>query len=101
MPPDDVECTARWAVCSTALAHRGAPHPTTREAAAHPSHMISSLINSRNMIVKIKKNKITTLKVSGNPIKIKGYKDLKYRNDAPELNQDKERILKEFNIKEL
>ncbi len=58
-------------------------------------------INSRNMIVKIKKNKITTLKVSGNPIKIKGYKDLKYRNDAPELNQDKERILKEFNIKEL
>ena len=56
-------------------------------------------VKSRNMIVKIKNN-ITQLKVSGNPIKISGYEDPTYRKEAPELNSDKNKILKEFKIKD-
>ena len=52
------------------------------------------------MIVGIKKNQDLKLKVSGNPIKIKGFKDLNYRKEAPDLNADRKKILKEFKIKE-
>ena len=58
-------------------------------------------IQSRNMIVKVKNKNITELEVSGNPIKISGFKDPNYRNKAPELNADKNNILKEFNIKDI
>ena len=43
-------------------------------------------IQSRNMIVKVKNKNITELEVSGNPIKISGFTDANYRNNAPELN---------------
>ena len=55
-------------------------------------------IQSRNMIVKVKNKNITELEVSGNPIKISGFKDTNYRNKAPELNANRNSILKEFNI---
>ena len=41
---------------------------------------------------------ITELEVSGNPIKISGFNDPNYRNKAPELNANRNSILKEFNI---
>ena len=53
------------------------------------------------MIVKIKKNNITKLEVSGNPIKISGYYDSPHRREAPKLNSHRKKILKEFNIKDL
>ena len=55
-------------------------------------------IQSRNMIVKVKNKNITELEVSGNPIKISGFNDSNYRNKAPELNANRNSILKEFNI---
>ena len=55
-------------------------------------------IQSRNMIVKVKNKNITELEVSGNPIKISGFTDTNYRNNAPELNANRNSILKEFNI---
>ena len=55
-------------------------------------------IQSRNMIVKVKNKNITELEVSGNPIKISGFTDANYRNNAPELNANRNSILKEFNI---
>jgi CoA:oxalate CoA-transferase len=58
-------------------------------------------IKFRNMIVKIKKNNITKLEVSGNPIKISGYYDSPHRREAPKLNSHRKKILKEFNIKDL
>ena len=58
-------------------------------------------IQSRNMIVKVKNKNITELEVSGNPIKISGFKDTNYRNKAPELNANRDSILKEFNIEDI
>ena len=57
-------------------------------------------IQSRKMIVKVKNKNITELEISGNPIKISGFSDTNYRNSAPELNADRNTILKEFNIKD-
>ncbi len=58
-------------------------------------------IKSRNMIVKVKKNNITKLKVAGNPIKISGFKDSLYRKEAPQLDADRKKILKEFIIEDV
>ena len=55
-------------------------------------------INKRNMIVTVKAKKNTCFKISGNPIKINGLKEKKYRGKAPLLNEDKEKLLKEFKI---
>ena len=52
------------------------------------------------MIVKVKKDNVTKLKVAGNPIKISGFKDSIYRNDAPKINADRKKILKDFKIKD-
>ena len=58
-------------------------------------------IQSRNMIVKVKNKNITELEVSGNPIKISGFTDTNYRNKAPELNGNRNSILKEFDIEDI
>ncbi len=58
-------------------------------------------IQSRNMIVKVKNKNITELEVSGNPIKVSGFIDAKYKNKAPELDGDRNNILKEFKIKDI
>lgn len=58
-------------------------------------------IKSRNMIVKIKNKDITKVEVSGNPIKISGFNDSNKKKEAPDLNSDKIKILKEFKIKDI
>ena len=58
-------------------------------------------IQSRNMIVKVKNKNITGLEISGNPIKISGFKDKNFRSKAPELDANRNSILKEFNIKDI
>ena len=58
-------------------------------------------IQSRNMIVKVKNKNKTELEVSGNPIKISGFSDINYRHNAPELDADRNNILKEFKIKDI
>ena len=54
-------------------------------------------IESRNMIVKAYHKVIGDFKLAGNPIKMSAYKDEKNRGDIPDLDEHREKILKEFN----
>ncbi len=58
---------------------------------------LEQIIN-RKMIISVKGRKNTNFKISGNPIKMNGLKDKKVRGAAPELNQDKKKLLQEFKI---
>ena len=53
-------------------------------------------IKERNMIVKSFHKKIGEFKSAGNPIKMSTYKDEKIRGDIPDLNEHRDKILKEF-----
>ncbi|MCH2377453.1 MAG: CoA transferase, partial [Pelagibacterales bacterium] len=56
----------------------------------------SPQIESRNMIVKSYHKIIGEFKTAGNPIKMSSYKDEKTRGDIPDLDEHREKILKEF-----
>ena len=51
---------------------------------------------ARNMIVKAFHKKIGNFKLAGNPIKMSAYKDEISRGDIPDLDEHREKILKEF-----
>ena len=53
-------------------------------------------IKERNMIVKAYHDVIGEFKLSGNPIKMSTYKDEKTRGKIPNLDEHREKILKEF-----
>ncbi len=53
-------------------------------------------VYARNMIVKAFHKKIGDFKLAGNPIKMSNYKDEKTRGDIPDLDEHREKILKEF-----
>ena len=53
-------------------------------------------IKERNMIVKYFHKKIGEFKSAGNPIKMSTYKDEKTRGDIPDLDEHRDKILKEF-----
>ena len=53
-------------------------------------------VKSRNMIVKAKHKVIGDFKLAGNPIKLSAYKDENMRGEIPDLDQHREKILKEF-----
>ena len=53
-------------------------------------------IKERNMIVKSFHKKIGEFKSAGNPIKMSTYKDEKTRGDIPDLDEHRNKILKEF-----
>ena len=53
-------------------------------------------IEARNMIVKAHHKVIGDFKLAGNPIKMSNYKDEKTRGDIPDLDEHREKILKEF-----
>ncbi len=53
-------------------------------------------VESRNMIVKAYHKVIGDFKLAGNPIKMSTYKDEKTRGDIPDLDEHREKILKEF-----
>ena len=53
-------------------------------------------VNARNMIVKAFHKKIGDFKLAGNPIKMSNYKDEKSRGDIPDLDEHREKIIKEF-----
>jgi len=54
-------------------------------------------IEARNMIVKARHKVIGDFKLAGNPIKMSNYKDEASRGDIPDLDEHREKILKEFN----
>ena len=51
------------------------------------------------MIVSAMHNKIGEFKMAGNPIKMSSYEDKNTRGEIPNLDQHRERILKEFEFK--
>jgi CoA:oxalate CoA-transferase len=53
-------------------------------------------IESRNMIVKAYHKVIGDFKLAGNPIKMSTYEDEKTRGDIPDLDEHREKIIKEF-----
>jgi len=53
-------------------------------------------IQFRNMIVSANHDKIGNFKMAGNPIKMSPYKDETTRGDIPNLDQHRDKILKEF-----
>ena len=53
-------------------------------------------IKGRNMIVKSYHKKIGEFRSAGNPIKMSTYDDKKTRGDIPDLDEHREKILKEF-----
>ena len=53
-------------------------------------------IDSWNMIVKAYHKVIGDFKLAGNPIKMSSYKDELTRGDIPDLDEHREKILKEF-----
>ena len=53
-------------------------------------------IQSRNMIVKAYHKVIGDFKLAGNPIKMSSYKDETTRGNIPDLDEHREKILKEF-----
>ena len=53
-------------------------------------------IESRNMIVKAFHKVIGDFKLAGNPIKMSSYKDEKTRGDTPDLDEHRQKIIKEF-----
>ena len=66
------------------------PINNIKEAVENPQ------IESRNMIVKAYHKVIGDFKLAGNPIKMSSYKDEKERGDIPDLDEHREKILKEF-----
>ncbi|WP_415304474.1 CaiB/BaiF CoA transferase family protein [Candidatus Pelagibacter sp. Uisw_090] len=54
-------------------------------------------VKARNMIVKAHHKAIGDFKLAGNPIKMSNYKDETTRGDIPDLDEHREKILKEFN----
>ena len=59
---------------------------------AHPQ------VAPRNMVVSVDDPITGELKVAGNPIKISGYADPVTRDPAPDLDHDRDRILKELGL---
>ena len=57
---------------------------------AHPQ------VEPRNMVVEVDDPTAGRLKVAGNPIKLSGYDDPAARATAPDVDQDRERILEEL-----
>ncbi len=53
-------------------------------------------IKERNMIIKSYHKKIGEFKSAGNPIKMSTYKDETIRGDIPDLDEHRDKILKEF-----
>ena len=54
-------------------------------------------VKARNMIVKAYHKVIGDFKLAGNPIKMSAYKDEETRGDIPDLDEHREKILKEIN----
>ena len=56
----------------------------------------SPQVKARNMIVKAYHKVIGEFKLAGNPIKMSSYKDENKRGDIPDLDEHRNKILKEF-----
>ena len=52
------------------------------------------------MIVNIEDNKLNNFSVAGNPIKMSLHEDRKFRKKVPQLDEHREKLLKELSLEE-
>jgi CoA:oxalate CoA-transferase len=82
--------TEEWVALFTEKKIPCGPINNIKEAVDNPQ------IQFRNMIVSANHDKIGNFKMAGNPIKMSPYKDETTRGDIPNLDQHRDKILKEF-----
>ena len=82
--------TSEWVTEMEKLKIPCGPIYNIKEAVENPQ------VEARNMIVKAHHKIIGDFKMPGNPIKMSSYKDEKQRGEIPDLDQHREKILKEF-----
>ena len=82
--------TSEWVKGMEELKIPCGPIFNIKEAVENPQ------VDARNMIVKAFHKEIGDFKLAGNPIKMSTYKDEKTRGDIPDLDEHREKILKEF-----
>ena len=68
------------------------PINTVAKALAHPQ------VEARNMLVTVEDPVAGTLKLAGNPLKFSAFADPPDRQPAPELDADRAKLLREFDI---
>lgn len=84
--------TAEWCTILEEKRIPCGPINNIKEAVESPQ------IQARNMIVSAMHDKIGEFKMAGNPIKMSSYKDSDKRGTIPNLDEHREKILKEFDI---
>jgi CoA:oxalate CoA-transferase len=82
--------TEEWVAIFTEKKIPCGPINNIKEAVENPQ------IQFRNMIVSANHDKIGLFKMAGNPIKMSAYSDSSTRGEIPNLDQHREKILKEF-----
>jgi CoA:oxalate CoA-transferase len=82
--------TEEWVALFTEKKIPCGPIYNIKEAIENPQ------IEFRNMIVSANHNKIGKFKMAGNPIKMSNYEDKSTRGEIPDLDQHRDKILKEF-----
>ena len=82
--------TEEWVALFTEKKIPCGPINNIKEAVNNPQ------IQFRNMIVSANHDKIGNFKMAGNPIKMSPYKDETTRGEIPNLDQHRDKILKEF-----
>ena len=82
--------TAQWIKSMEDLKIPCGPIYNIKQAVENPQ------VEARNMIVKSFHKIIGEFKLAGNPIKMSSYKDETKRGDIPDLDEHREKILKEF-----
>ena len=82
--------TEEWVALFTEKKIPCGPINNIKEAVNNPQ------IQFRNIIVSANHNKIGNFKMAGNPIKMSPYKDETTRGEIPNLDQHRDKILKEF-----
>ena len=85
------DTTSNWVKKLEKLKIPCGPIFNIKEAVENPQ------VHARNMIVKAYHKVIGDFKLAGNPIKMSAYKDESTRGNIPDLDEHREKILKEFN----
>lgn len=84
--------SAQWAARLEPLGIPVGPINNVAQAIQHPQ------VAARNMLVETLDPVLGPLKIVGNPFKISAFPDLPTRKLAPELDEDRQRLIEEFHI---
>lgn len=86
--------TAHWCELFERMGVPAGPINDIAQALAHPQ------VAARNMLVEAVDPVLGPVKLVGNPLKMSAFEDRKTRRVAPDLDQDRQKILKELGIAE-